>query len=144
MSCSSCRGLDRREFLEQTLAIMGLAALAACGSGAPTAPGITAFTINVGDYPALATVGGSAVVDSGSRTGEPIAVSRTGASSFVALSLICPHRGTTVQVSAPGFYCPGHGARFAANGDWTGGQQTSNLASYAITYDQAAGTLKIG
>ena len=45
--------------------------------------------------------------------------------TFLALSLICPHQGTTVQIAGAAFYCPGHGAMFAADGSWTGGQATS-------------------
>lgn len=144
MPCAECDGVDRRTFLEAALAALGLTGLAACAASALTAPPVTAFSVRVADFPALAAVGGIAVVDNGSRSGEPIAVARTGASAFVALSLVCPHRGTTVSVVSSGFYCPGHGATFAANGTWTGGQPTSNLASYSISYDQAAGTLQIG
>ncbi|MGH7582742.1 MAG: ubiquinol-cytochrome c reductase iron-sulfur subunit [Gemmatimonadales bacterium] len=135
--------MDRREFLERTLAMLGAGALAACAAGAPTAPGITAFSVQISDYPALAAVGGIAVVDTGSKSGEPVAVSRTAADTFVALSLVCPHRGFTVEVSPPGFYCPGHGATFAADGAWTGGQQTSSLAAYHTSYDSTTGRLQI-
>jgi Rieske Fe-S protein len=146
MSCERCHLIDRRAFLEAALAAVGVSALAACAVADPTAPAITSFTVTLADYPALATVGGIAVVDNGSRSGEPIAVARTAASTYVALSLVCPHRGTTVSVvnNNTSFYCTGHGARFAANGTWTGGQATSNLATYALTADQAAGTLQIG
>ena len=84
------------------------------------------------------------MVDTGSRSGEPIAVMRTGVTTFLALSLICPHRGVTVGLSSPGFLCPGHGAMFAADGTWTGGQPTSNLGRYHLSYDPTAGTLQIG
>ena len=107
---------------------------------------MTAFSVTVANFPALANIGGIAVVDNGSRSGEPIAVARTGASTFVALSLVCPHRGVTVSVvgNNTSFYCSGHGATFASSGAWTGGQSTSNLGSYPLSYDVAAGTLQIG
>lgn len=145
MPCANCAsGVDRRAFLEQVIAILGVGGLAACASDLGTTPSITTFTVSLSSYPALASVGGLALVDNGSRSGEPIAVSRIDASTFLALSLICPHRGTTVEIVGGSFYCPGHGATFAANGNWTGGQQTSNLGRYAVTYDAGAGTLKIG
>ena len=146
MTCTNCGAVDRRVFLEATLAAIGVSGLAACAPAEFAVPTVTAFTVNVADYPALAAVGGIAVVDNGSRSGEPIAVARTATGTFVALSLVCPHRGTTVSVvnSNTSFYCTGHGATFAASGAWTGGQQTSSLGSYAIVHDATAGTLRIG
>jgi Rieske Fe-S protein len=146
MACEGCNPIGRRAFLETTLAALGVSALAACAATDFAAPTITTFSVKLSDYPALAAVGGIAVVDNGSRSGEPIAVARTGASTYIALSLVCPHRGTTVSVvnNNTSFYCSGHGATFAGNGSWTGGQSTVNLASYASHYDQAAGTLQIG
>ena len=144
MSCVTCPALDRRAFLENVAAILGVGGLAACTAGLPTAPAITAFTISVSSFPSLASVGGLALVDNGSRSGEPIAVSRIDANTFLALSLICPHRGSTVEIVGSAFYCPGHGATFAANGTWTGGQSTSSLSRYALSYDAVAGTLTIG
>ncbi|MEP6591488.1 MAG: Rieske 2Fe-2S domain-containing protein [Gemmatimonadota bacterium] len=125
------------------MATMGAGALLACASGSPSGPSLTAFTVTLASYPELATVGGIAVVNNGSQGGHPIAVARTGDVTFVALSLVCPHRGVTVSVVANGFYCTGHGARFASNGNWTGGQQTSGLAHYAVSYDPTAGTLLV-
>ncbi|MES2305789.1 MAG: Rieske 2Fe-2S domain-containing protein [Gemmatimonadota bacterium] len=144
MPCDGCTGIDRRAFLGQTLLAMGAAGLAACGASLPTTPAITKFTVRLADYPALATVGGIALVDNGSRSGTPIAVSRTGETSYLALSLVCPHRGVTVSVNGSSFYCSGHGATFAGSGSWTGGQKTSGLAKFAATYDAGAGTLAIG
>jgi Rieske Fe-S protein len=144
MPCQNCNFRSRREFLEWTIALVGAGALSACGSDILTTPAITAFTVRVADFPALASVGGVALVDNGGRSGEPIAVARTGSATFLALSLICPHQGVTVGISSPGFLCPGHGATFAADGTWTGGQHTTNLGRYNLSYDQTAGTLQIG
>ena len=71
-----------------------MAALAACGvsgSNVTSPTSITSTTIKVSDYPALASVGGIALV---TISGAPLAVVRTGTSTFVALSRICPHQGT--------------------------------------------------
>jgi Rieske Fe-S protein len=144
MACRNCDLRSRREFLEWTLALIGAGTLGACGSDILTTPAITTFTVQVANFPSLAAVGGIAVVGTGSPSGEPIAVVRTGATTFLALSLICPHSGVTVGLSSPGFLCPGHGATFAADGTWTGGQHTTSLGRYNLSYDPTTGTLQIG
>ena len=137
---------DRREFLTVS-AVSALTVLLtnACG-GAPggggggVVTGPVSFSVLVSSYPALANVGGIARVDNG---GAPIAAVRTGADTFSAFSLICPHRGCTVGINGSSFRCPCHGATFASSGRWTGGQQTSNLAAYGTSYDATTDTLTI-
>ncbi len=75
--------------------------------------------------------------------GVALAIVRTGTSSFVALSRICPHQGGIVQQSGSGFQCPVHGATFSQTGQWIGGQRTSSLHAYTTAYDATAGTLTI-
>jgi Rieske Fe-S protein len=99
------------------------------------------MTIKLSDQPSLSNVGGVALVTIAS---SPFAIVRTGASTFVALSRICPHQGSTVNQTSSGFLCPNHGAQFSSTGTWVGGQPTSNLHSYATTYDATAGTITIG
>lgn len=143
-------GASRREFIGQaTLAAMA-ALLAACGDGqiggeGPTAPPVldTGLTVRLADYPALQTVGGIARI--ASAASNPIAVTRTGPNSFVALSMICPHAGyKPISITSTGFRCPNHDALFAADGNWIGGQRTRDLQSYPVAYDPGAGTLTIG
>ena len=127
--------LDRRGFIVQSALFAAAAALAACGAGgdvsAPTLP-TTGNSIDVMSFPTLSTVGGVAMISIG---GVQLAIVRTGASSFVALSRICPHQGGTVQQSGSGFQCPVHGATFTQTGQWIGGQRTSNLHAYTTAYD---------
>ena len=143
-------GASRREFIGQaTLAAMA-ALLAACGDGqiggeGPTAPTVleNGLTVRLADYPALQKVGGIARI--ASTASNPIAVTRIGPNSFVALSLICPHAGyKPITITASGFRCPNHNALFAADGNWIGGQRTRDLQSYPVAYDAGAGTLTIG
>jgi cytochrome b6-f complex iron-sulfur subunit len=140
---SASSEIGRRTFLAQTALLAAAAVLAACAGGADaTAPNLSGqATVKVSDYPALATVGGIALV---SIQSSPFAIVRTGTSSFAALSRVCPHQGSIVNQSGSGFLCPNHGAQFSANGTWIGGQPTSSLHSYATTYDAAAGTVTIG
>jgi len=146
-ACAAC--LSRRAFVGQSTLLAVTALLAGCGDGqigpggnplAPTGAGGTT-TIRVADYPPLANVGGIARVST--ATG-PVAVLRTGASTFAAFSMVCPHQGATINISGSGFRCPSHGATFNASGTWTGGQHTGNLASVSATYDAAAGTITLG
>ncbi|MDB4884351.1 MAG: Rieske [2Fe-2S] iron-sulfur protein [Gemmatimonadetes bacterium] len=136
-------GIGRRTFIAQSALMAASALLAACAaadsSTAPTT--VSSTSLKVSDYPALSSVGGIALF---SVSGNPLAVVRTGSTSFVALSRICPHQGTIVNVSGTGFLCPNHGARFDASGTWIGGERTSSMRSYAAAYDSAAGTVTIG
>lgn len=151
--CASCMAshhdseetvaIGRRQFISASVLAAAAAALAACSAGGGsdfTGPGSVGLTVKLSDYATLASVGGVALI---SASGSPIAVVRTGASTFIALSRVCPHQGTTVNLVTNGFLCPNHGASFTLNGTWTGGQRTSNMRSYTTTYDSAAGTIII-
>jgi nitrite reductase/ring-hydroxylating ferredoxin subunit len=149
-------GPGRREFLTQAaLAAVAAVLATSCGDGeiAGVANGTTpeqpppvlptGFTIRIADFPALSTIGGTARVDA--NTSNPIAVTRTGASSFVALSMICPHAGyKPINIISTGFRCPNHGAVFDSTGNWTGGQRTKDLQSYPTVYTASSGSLTIG
>jgi len=153
-TCSGCTaehaadairdGIGRRTFLAQSAILAAGALLAACAAGGDaTAPGTTLTSttdIKVSDFPALASVGGVALVN---VSGNPLAIVRTSDTTFLALSRICPHQGSTINPTGSGFYCPGHGAQFSSTGQWVGGQRTSNMRSYSTTYDAAAGTITI-
>lgn len=144
--------VDRRTFVAQSAFVAAAALLAtACGGAAdstgPNVDGpITGMTLNVANYPALASVGGIARVNAGN--GTPLAIVRTSTTTFAAFSLICPHMGCTVGItgstSGAAFQCPCHGAMFSSTGAWVGGQRTSGLRSVAIAYDATANTLTIG
>ena len=147
---NECRGcalrgepvVDRLTFLKQGAAAIAAIALAACAGDSTTAPStLSSTTISLANNPKLATVGGVVTLN---VDGSPVAVVRESASTFAAFSLICPHQGSTVQAQTSRFYCPGHGATFDLTGKWTGGERTSNLRSYPVTYDAAAGTITLG
>jgi Rieske Fe-S protein len=142
--CAGQSGTSRREFIAASAASAVAALLVtACGASGTTGvnTGPVSLSVQVSNYSSLANVGGIAEVD---RGGTPVAAVRTGANSFDAFSLICPHNGCTVGiVSRSSFSCPCHGARFAASGAWTGGQRTSNLTSLATSYDATTGVLTI-
>ncbi|MEO7043298.1 MAG: Rieske (2Fe-2S) protein [Gemmatimonadaceae bacterium] len=160
--CEECRArssaagqIDRRGFVTQgALAAIGALLLTACAGGSDsTGPagntgggnvggnGSSGLSVTVSAYPALAAIGGIARIDSGQ--GTPVAAVRTSATTFSAFSLICPHFGCTVGIASGSFQCPCHGARFAATGQWTGGQQTGNLTSLNASYDATTDLLRI-
>jgi cytochrome b6-f complex iron-sulfur subunit len=141
------RGPDRRTFLSETARLAAIAVLvSACGGGLGSLTGPTGYTLSqavtvkLSDYPGLATAG-SAVRVSG--TNVPIALVNEGNGTYAALSLICTHQGATVQWNGQIFICPSHGAEFAADGHWIGGQPTSSLVSYPTSYDAATDTVTI-
>ena len=140
-SAAAEHGIGRRTFLVQSGILAAIAALNACmnGGDSSTAPNVNT-TITLSNYPALANVGGVAVLTLGNA---PLAIVRTGTSSFLALSRVCPHQGGIVQLSGSDFVCPVHGATFNLSGQWIGGQRTSSLRSYTTSYDAASGTLTI-
>ena len=136
--------MDRREFISHaTLASLALcAACAGAGAGDATGPTLSVGgTVKISDYPALANVNGVATFD---LSGTPIAVVRTGQSTFLVLSRFCPHQGGTIQSTSSGFQCPVHGAIFSRTGTWTGGERTSNMRTISSTYDATTDTLTIG
>lgn len=148
-------GPSRREFISRATLAAAAALLAGCGDGeiggidpdnpyVPPPPDLdTRLTVAIADYPALNTIGGIARVDDG--TTAPIALARIAQSTFVALSMVCPHAGySPITIVSGGFRCPNHGARFDSSGNWVGGQRTRDLQSYPVSYNAAAGTVIIG
>lgn len=142
---------DRRRFLSATLAASVLALLSACGDDGPlgaddgTGDGGTTptnrLTVVVTNFPALAADGGIARVDGGSST--PVAVVRVSATTYRAFSMVCPHAGTTINITTGGFRCPNHGAVFNSAGVRTGGQVTTDLRELPAVYTAATQTLTI-
>ena len=137
--------LDRRGFLSRSAALGVLAALA----GSCTPPNLgpdynlpSPVTVSLADYPALASADGVVRVR---ETSVPIVLVNLGADNFVALSLVCPHQGGQIQwwANVNEFQCNVHGATFAEDGHWIGGQPTGSMRQYVTTYDAAAGTVTI-
>jgi len=138
--CDGC--MARRTFISQSTLAAAALLLAACGDSSVTepVPVPTGTSIRIADQPALATVGGVALVTVDSAL---LAIVRVTQNSFVALSRTCPHQGGRIDTSSTGFTCSRHGATFDKTGTWTGGQRTTNMRSYATSFDAATGTLTI-
>lgn len=142
--------LDRRAFLANSgMLAVGALLASACGDGqiggtvnGPPVAGNETVTVRTADYASLAAVGGIARLTGTSR---PIALVRSGASTYRAFSMICTHEGTTIEIvnGSRSFRCPNHGAEFASSGVRTGGQVTNNLIELQVTVDTAAGAVTV-
>ncbi len=97
----------------------------------------TAKTINLSDYPELASVGGYAFVS------KNVIVIRVSRSKFIALNNICTHKKCDVDYDGSSFECPCHGSTYDKYGKVTSGPATKNLKSYKTTYNPDEDTLTI-
>lgn len=137
--------VDRRQFLSAAAIASATALLAACSNVLGPDSGRMAWggplTVKLSDYSTLAQVGGVARVDAGH--GAPTALVRTATSTFIGLSMVCPHQGATIGIASSGFFCPNHGAQFSSSGTWRSGQAAGNLHGLTATYDAVAGTVTV-
>lgn len=157
MPCDNC--LSRREFLTRsTVAVAGAAALAAgCGDGqfGPTALQRQArgtVSVKAASLPGLSTVGQLVKLpaDLTDAAGFPvlIAVKRTGAATFAAVSTVCTHQQCEVNILSNAFVCPCHDARFDNDGHVTSqpvrtSGSATNLPTYTASYDAGTDTITI-
>ncbi|MBM4193814.1 MAG: Rieske 2Fe-2S domain-containing protein [Gemmatimonadetes bacterium] len=153
----SDESLPRREFLSAATLTAVATVLAACSGGggadkvtAPTGtpnptpqPGTsgTTLTVTVANFPALANVGGIAAV--GNLGTLPVAVVRSSASEFVALSRVCTHARCDVNIQGGAFVCPCHGSRFNNSGGVTMGPASSALQRFNVAVSGGGATLTI-
>lgn len=98
--------------------------------------------VTVSKVPQLSKVGGRVLL--GTVKGAPVAVVRTGSTSYQALDLSCTHMGTTVKPSAAGWSCPSHGSEFAEDGEVTRGPAQANLALVRSKWNARKGRLIVG
>ena len=81
--------------------------------------------VRVKAIPELTEVGGA--VQIGKVKGKAVGLARTGANTYVAFGLACPHQGVTVVRQGAGWVCPAHLSEFEADGDLLLGPATSRL-----------------
>jgi cytochrome b6-f complex iron-sulfur subunit len=144
--CGGC--LTRRDFLGRVALVAGAVIAAGCGGAGdltvgtgPIAGGSIMFKST--DYAALATAGQPVEISTTTGTASGIAVVRTSATTFLALSMACTHEGTKVRIAGQIFDCPNHGARFDSRGAVTLGPATRALATRALAYDAATDTITV-
>ncbi len=83
------------------------------------------ISVNLKKVKELSKVGGSVKV--GNVKGRPVAIARTGSSSYLAFSLSCPHQGVTVSQTEDGWRCEAHGSEFESTGELVFGPATTGL-----------------
>lgn len=112
-------------------------------SGTPTstttvASSGTTLDLTTAAYSKLTTIGGYAY------TGN-ILVAHIKDGSYIAISKVCTHEGTTVQYvsSSNSIYCPNHGATFSTTGVVTGGPASRSLTQYKTTLSSDGKSLLI-
>ncbi len=114
--------MERKEFLSQVGFGVAALLLPACIS---TLTGCSSNDVAPISSGPLATNGGFLV-------SNRIIVARTTAGSFLAVSAICTHEGTTIQYQSGSnnFRCPNHGATFSSTGQVTNGPANRPLTQY--------------
>jgi len=139
--------IDRRKFLKVVGA--GSCALVLGPTGCTIAEvftdgdGVLAFDLTDPIFSGLNDVDGTAVVDS---AGRKLILIRTDASTIVALNRICTHLNRDMDPAKSGnwdgerLHCRAHNSYFSSSGEKLEGPATSDLASYPVTFDAAAGT----
>ena len=134
--------ISRRALFSGACAILALSSLGSL----PVAANATVKKLGKGrvsvrlrDIPELAEVGGS--VSIGNVKGKPVAITRTGASSYIAFSLNCPHNGVKVSREGSGWKCNAHGSEFEADGDLVLGPATKRLTRVPIKVSRGVATI---
>lgn len=134
--------LSRRTVLSGACAIVALSGLGSLPAAANSAVKKLAngrVSVTLKGIPELAKVGGS--VGIGNVKGRPVGITRTGTSSYIAFSLLCPHQQVTVERVASGWKCEAHGSEFKANGDLVMGPATTRLARVPIKVSRGVATV---
>jgi Rieske Fe-S protein len=95
--------------------------------------------VRLKSIPELSKVGGSVGV--GNVRGTPVAIARTGESTYIAFSLSCPHQGVKVSRVEEGWECSAHGSQFEADGDLVLGPATTRLRRVPIKVSRGIATV---
>ncbi len=85
----------------------------------------------------LANVNGSILLDDDNIL---VRISQT---QFLAVNLICRHKGCTVDLTGDKFVCPCHGSEYDINGKVTHGPAKANLRTWPTNYDIDKGIVTV-
>jgi Rieske Fe-S protein len=121
------------------LAISGLGAFPASASAEIRKIANGRLSVKLKSIPELSQVGGS--VGIGNVKGKPVAITRTGTSSYIAFSLNCPHQGVKVSRAEKGWVCTAHGSEFEADGDLLLGPAATRLPRVPMKISKGVATI---
>lgn len=134
--------LDRRALLSSACALLALSGLAAFPTSASAEVRKISngrLSVKLKSIPELSQVGGS--VGIGNVKGKPVAITRTGTSSYIAYSLNCPHQGVKVSKKESGWVCEAHGSEFESDGDLVLGPATTRLPRVPMKISKGVATV---
>lgn len=97
------------------------------------------LSVKLSSQSALSKVGGTVKI--GSIKGLPVAITRTGTTTYTAFNLICPHQGAVVEKFADGWVCNVHMSKFEADGDLVLGPATTGLKKVPIRVSKGVATV---
>ncbi|MGI9198811.1 MAG: ubiquinol-cytochrome c reductase iron-sulfur subunit [Candidatus Nanopelagicaceae bacterium] len=125
------------------LLLSGLGEIPAAANSAVKKLANGRLSVQLKRIPELSKVGGS--VSIGNVKGAPVAITRTGTSSYTAFSLNCPHQNVKLTKTESGWICDpdagGHGSEFKANGDLVMGPATTRLVRVPIKVSRGVATV---
>jgi Rieske Fe-S protein len=144
--------ISRRDFLKKSAmgVVVGGVVLSSIDIGKLAAASKQAGLIKAGDdmivklsdpkNADLSKVGGSVLLD------DDNILIRSSQSQFLAVNLICRHKGCTVELQGDKFVCPCHGSEYSLDGKVTQGPSKANLKTWETTFDADKGivTVKLG
>lgn len=138
--------MDRQEFFKLVGVSVGAVILQHCLSGCsnsqdtpqPAAPADITVNLNAMGFTALRNKG-AAVYSNG------IIIARTQQDTFLAVSQVCTHQGSTVNFNSANntFVCPNHGAIFSNLGAVVQGPASTPLKRYETSFDATTGNIRI-
>jgi Rieske Fe-S protein len=134
--------VSRRSFLAGACGLFvlsGVQALPASANSAVKKLSNGKLSVQLSKIDALAQVGGSVRI--GIIKGSPVAVTRTGTSSYIAYSLRCPHQGIPVKKTETGWRCEEHGSEFEPDGDLILGPATTRLPRIPMRVSRGIATV---
>ncbi len=134
--------VSRRNFLAGTCGLFllsGIQALPASANSAVKKLANGKLSVQLSKIEALTQVGGAVRI--GIIKGSPVAISRTGNSSYIAYSLRCPHQGVPVVRVDNGWRCEAHGSEFEADGDLVLGPATTRLPRIPMRVSRGVATV---
>lgn len=134
--------LNRRVVLTGACALLALGGVGALPASADAVIQTSRkgrIKVRLRTIPELSKVGGS--VGIGNVRGTPVAIARTGESTYIAFSLSCPHQGVKVARVEDGWECPAHLSQFEADGDLVLGPATTRLRRVPIKVSRGVATV---